>query len=271
MAYTTLQIGVTGPKGRIGSGTEYHIDTKYNRNTSWEDIVSAFDAKAGRYKKDGRNIVFSNQGMHGVVYNPDAPLADKISQLKKADAAHSHSVHKDFYSFDYFAPIGTDVYDKSAEGAPIYIAGLEGQKAQGDTGGGYGNYGFVLGKNGQILMKSGHGDNSQSVFKGGTFGTAPTVTNTGVATAMEDPATAITKELVTRNKTAKEVVNSLGNDFGSMKSSRLGAALQGAQESIINQRMANGANFGTITEEVTLEKDPPKRMAGDKFKEDDDG
>jgi len=255
MAYTTLQIGVTGPKGRIGVGTEYHIDSKYNRSTSWEDIVKGFDAKANRYKQDGRNIVFSNQGVHGLVYNPDAPLADKISQLKKADAAHSHSVHKDFYSFDYYAPIGTDLWDKSAEGAPIYVAGIQGQKAEGHQGGGWGNSGLVIGKNGQVLMKSGHGDINQAVFKGGTFGAAPgstTVTNTGVAATMDDPATAIQKELATRKKTAKEVVDGLGNNFGSMKSQRLGAALQGAQESIIQKRLDNGENFGTITEEITV-------------------
>ena len=271
MAYTTLQVGVTGPAGRIGAGTEYHIDTKYSRSLPWEEVVKAFDAKANRYGQDGRNIVFSNKGVHGKAYNVNAPLADKIALLKKVDAAHSHSVHKDFTSFDYYAPVGFNVNDKSAEGAPIYVAGLEGQKAEGSTGGGYGNFGFVLDKNGQVLMKTGHGDNSQSVFKGGTFGTAGTATNTGVETTMDPPTEAITKELVTRNRTAKEIV---GKEFDGLRGkgfNRLANALQGAQESIYNQRMANGANFGTITEEVTLKKDPPKRMAGDKFKEDNDG
>ena len=58
---------------------------------------------------------------------------------------------------------------------------------------------------------------------------------------------------------------------GGISSDRLKNALKGAQENIYNQRIADGENFGSITEEVTLEKDPPKRMAGDKFKEDNDG
>ena len=43
---------------------------------------------------------------------------------------------------------------------------------------------------------------------------------------------------------AGDVVKGFGNDFGSMKSSALGDALRGAQESIIQKRMDKGANFG---------------------------
>jgi hypothetical protein len=276
MAYTTLQVGVTGPEGRIGAGTEYHIDTKYSRNLPWEEVVKAFDAKATRYGQDGRNIVFSNQGVHGTPYKVNAPLADKIALLKRADAAHSHSVHKDFTSYDYYVPKGFNVHDKSAEGAPIYVTGLKGQIAKGDSGGGFGNYGFVLGKDGQILMKSGHGDTAQAVFEGGTFGDAAPASNTGVtATGEMDPKPAddLVKQYVTRLKTGKDVVAGSNDwkDGGGISSDRLRTALQGAQEDIYNQRIADGANFGSITEEVTLEKDPPKRMAGDKFKENEDG
>ena len=170
MGYSTLQIGVTGPAGRIGSGTEYHIDSKFRRGTSWEEITKAFDAKANRYKQDGRNIVFSNNAVSGLVYNPEATLEQKIKLLQDADAAHSHSVHENFHSFDYFAPKGTDRWDRSAEGAPIYAVGLPGQKAEGSTGGDYGNFGTVFDTAGNIFMKVGHGDNQLPVFKGGTFG-----------------------------------------------------------------------------------------------------
>ena len=174
MSYSVQQIGVTGPKGRIGSGTEYHIDTKYNRSLPFEDIVSRFDAKAAAYSKDGRNIVFSNQGVHGSVYDPSASLEDKVALLKRADAAHSHSVHDDFYSFDYYAPIGKDLWDKSAEGAPIYLSGKAGRSAKGGTGGGYGNYAYVEDDQGTVLGKSGHGDINHDVFAGGTFGEGET-------------------------------------------------------------------------------------------------
>ena len=52
---------------------------------------------------------------------------------------------------------------------PIYVVGAAGRKAEGGTGGGYGNYGVVLGDDGSVLSKSGHGDNSQAVFAGATF------------------------------------------------------------------------------------------------------
>jgi hypothetical protein len=43
-----------------------------------------------------------------------------------------------------------------------------------------------------------------------------------------------------KDKYAAKVVEGFGNDFGSMKSSRLGDALRGAQESIIKKRIDNG-------------------------------
>ena len=170
MSYNTLEVGRTGPAGRIGVGTEYHIDSKYLRSSSWEDKVKAFDAKANRYSQDGRNIVFSNQGVHGSVYNPSASLEDKVDLLKRVDAAHSHSVHDDWNSFDYYAPIGTDIYDKSAENAPIYVAGPNGLKVEGHQGSGWGNSGIVIGPDGNPIGKTGHGDTNVSMFSGGVLG-----------------------------------------------------------------------------------------------------
>ena len=43
-----------------------------------------------------------------------------------------------------------------------------------------------------------------------------------------------------KDKYAAQVVKGLGNDFEGMKSSRLGNALKGAQESIIKKRIDNG-------------------------------
>ena len=55
--------------------------------------------------------------------------------------------------------------------------------------------------------------------------------------------------------TAKDVVDSFGNDFGSMKSQKLAAALSGAQESIIQKRMDGGMNFGGRMVEVEKPKE----------------
>ena len=49
-----------------------------------------------------------------------------------------------------------------------------------------------------------------------------------------------------RERTAAEVVKGFGNNFDSMESSGLAAALRGAQESIIQKRMDGGAKFGYV-------------------------
>ena len=54
--------------------------------------------------------------------------------------------------------------------------------------------------------------------------------------------------------TAKDVVDSFGNDFGSMKSQGLAKALAGAQESIIQKRMDGGEMFGGRMVEVEKPK-----------------
>lgn len=76
-----------------------------------------------------------------------------------------------------------------------------------------------------------------------------------IATALETPDTETmhrseakqrAQEYINRDRTAAEVVDSLGNNFGDMKSERLGAALAGAQEDIIEERMRKGMHPGTI-------------------------
>jgi len=154
--YRPVQIGVTGPKGRMGAGTGYHIDSKYSASLPWEDIVGRFDAKANLYSQQGRNIVFSNQGMDYAAYNPKAEMAAKVALLKKA--AGAHAPREGFRSFDYFEPKGTDVWDKSAEGAPIYLAVQDGRTPTISQSPDYGVYGAVTDQGGNVLGKSGHGD-----------------------------------------------------------------------------------------------------------------
>ena len=179
MSYSTFEIGKTGPSARIGGSSEFHIDTKFSDSMSWEDIRGRFDTLAGTYKEGGRNIEFSNQGVGGLVYNLDSTPEERMSLLQKA--AGAHAPRKGWHSFDYYAPtVGNDRWHSSAEGAPIYVVGAAGRKSGGGTGGGYGNYGYVLDDNGNVVSKSGHGDNSGTVFGGGTFnGTSlPAVGNT---------------------------------------------------------------------------------------------
>ena len=88
-------------------------------------------------------------------------------------AAGAHAPRSGWHSFDYYAPTtGNDRWHDSAEGAPIYVVGQSGRKSEGGTGGGYGNYGYVLDENGNVVSKSGHGDTQGTAFAGGTFGGA---------------------------------------------------------------------------------------------------
>jgi len=164
--YRPVQIGVTGPKGRMGAGTGYHIDSKYASSLPWEDIVGRFDSKANLYSQQGRNIVFSNQGMDYAAYNPKAEMAAKVALLQKA--AGAHAPREGFRSFDYFAPKGTDVWDKSAEGAPIYLAVQDGRTPTISQAPDYGVYGAVTDSQGNVLGKSGHGDTK---YAGQTYDT----------------------------------------------------------------------------------------------------
>jgi hypothetical protein len=140
----------------MGAGTGYHIDSKYSSSLPWEDIVGRFDSKANLYAQQGRNIVFSNQGMDYAAYNPKAEMAAKVALLQKA--AGAHAPREGFRSFDYFAPKGTDVWDKSAEGAPIYLAVQDGRTPTISQAPDYGVYGAVTDQKGNVLGKSGHGD-----------------------------------------------------------------------------------------------------------------
>jgi hypothetical protein len=250
MNYAALEIGSTGPAGYIGRGDEHHIDTKFSRKNSLENIVKQFDTLSRAYKKVGRNIEFSNPGVANLVYDENKPFEDKLSLIKRATDAHGHSVHSDFYSLDYYAPkIGDTRWDSSAEGAPIFVVGKVGSQVKGGSGGGYGNFAYALDDDGNILSKSGHGDTRKAVFSGGMLKAAlPNSSGKSGGSDSENQTEAIQRvtEYITRYKNAKEVVDDLGNNFDQMKSQRLGAALQETQEDIINKRMQSGETFGTI-------------------------
>ena len=182
MGYGTVQIGVTGPRGRIGIGDEYHIDTKFSNALSFDEVRDRFDVLAQRYADDGRKIEFSNPGVASEVYSLDMTPEERTELLRRAAAAHSHSQHSNWHSFDYYAPnADNDRWHESAEGAPIYVVGAGGLKIEGGTGGGYGNYGAVIDKNGNVISKSGHGDNSQTAYAGGTI-ELPEVTTPPITT-----------------------------------------------------------------------------------------
>ena len=255
MSYSVQQIGVTGPSANIGGSSEYHIDTKFSNKLSIDQIRDRFDAIAGKYKELGRTVEFSNQGVAGSVYDLNASPEERSALLQRA--AGAHAPREGYLSFDYYAPTsGNNRFHKSAEGAPIFVAGAEGLKVEGGSGGGYGNYAAVIGSDGQVLSKSGHGDNRQSAFAGGVLGGG---SNVDVTDASGHKISTPQQEAVERVQqykanTAEDVVKDFGNDFGSMKSGRLGDALAGAQKNIVQQRMDNGESFGGKMVETTRPK-----------------
>ena len=90
-----------------------------------------------------------------------------------------------------------------------------------------------------------------------------TGTNTGTGDR-EAPAPKPEAKPEPVSRTAADVVDGFGNDFGSMKSSRLSDALRGAQVGIIQKRMDAGENFGfksTVTTPQTT-SDPAKPEDG---------
>ena len=152
---------VTGPEGKIGAGTEYHLDTKFSKDTSLEDRIKLLDQLAKGYAARGREIEFSNDAVAGTVYDPNASLEEKTALLKKVHAAHSHSLHADYDSIDYYIPKISDEKGrrgKSAEGAEILMPTMQDAQLRYGQSGGYGAFVDMVDKDGKIIMTTGHGD-----------------------------------------------------------------------------------------------------------------
>ncbi|NER79649.1 MAG: glycoside hydrolase family 104 protein [Leptolyngbya sp. SIO1D8] len=173
----------TGPAGSIGIGTGYHLDTKFSRDLSWEEIAQRFDQMAIAYAEQNRRIEFSNTGVAGQIYDPDMPLEEKIQLLQQANAAHSHSVHQDWYSFDYFIPMeGDSRHGRSAEGAEVMLPVIPGGRVEYGSAGDYGNYARIYDAEGNLIIKSGHGDDRRALPQGQAFPDIPiAATATGPA------------------------------------------------------------------------------------------
>ena len=151
---------VTGPSNQIGGSSEYHIDTKFSDRLSDEDMLGHLDNLALGYQRMGRTIEFSNGGVAGLRWDPSADIETKRTLLRKVIAAHAPS--EGFHSIDYYVPSikSADRWDKSAEGAPILTPRVEGGTVTrySDFYGEYGRYVVVTDKDGNIILKTGHGD-----------------------------------------------------------------------------------------------------------------
>ena len=157
MKYTLYESGRTGPSANIGGSSPYHIDSKFSTSIGEDEARRMFEAKVRKYDELGRNVEFSNQGVAGMVYDLNADEETRKALFKKAYGAHAP--REGFYSLDYYAPMKGDTrWDKSAEGAPIFAVGTEGSTRETGTGGNYGFYSLVMGPDGNLISKVGHGD-----------------------------------------------------------------------------------------------------------------
>lgn len=173
--WTTVPGGFTGPSGKIGTQSPHgawHIDSKFSTEMSPQDIVNAVTAAARAYAKIGRTIQFSNQGVSGKNFNPDAPFEEKFSLIQSASKAHSAGGrhHPGWLSLDYYVVLpGKDktinrFTPGTVEHASIFVPAPVGSKVQYATGGGYGFYTTVIDpKTGRSVIKTGHGNEDRPI------------------------------------------------------------------------------------------------------------
>jgi hypothetical protein len=151
--------GYTGPSKNIGGSSPYHIDMKLSQSLPIAQRRAMFDSLAQKYADEGRHIEFSNPAVAGRRWDLNAEDAVKDQLLVDAAAAHSHNLHKGKDSYDFYVPYrGKDRWDKSAEGAPIYMPTITGGSVTTGQGGGYGRWASGLNPEGVELVRIGHGD-----------------------------------------------------------------------------------------------------------------
>jgi hypothetical protein len=160
MAYPVFRSGYTGPSGKIGGSTDYHIDLKMLQSLPIAERVKAMDAVANQYGSLGRTVEFSNPAVSGRRWDTAADLAAKVDLLERASGAHSHSKHPGWDSFDFYVPFkGKSRFDKGAvEDASIYLPGVAGGKIRRGSGGGYGYFSEALDPSGKVVFRVGHGN-----------------------------------------------------------------------------------------------------------------
>jgi tape measure domain-containing protein len=154
----------TGPAANIGGSSAYHIDTKLSKDLSMQEQVALFDQMAAGYAALGKEIEFSNSAVSGEIYNLNASFEEKAKLLERAAAAHSHNLHAAYDSFDYYIPdAGKGRRDSSTEGAEMLLPTVPGGRIEYGSGGGYGNYATITDASGNVVLKTGHGDNRRAV------------------------------------------------------------------------------------------------------------
>lgn len=173
----------TGASQHIGGSSDYHIDTKFAKNLPIEQKIAMVDQLARGYAAQGRKMEFSNSAVSGEVWNPNASMEEKIKLYNRVTAAHGHSVHSNWDSLDYYNPTMDETrFGSSVEGAEILMPTVEGGSLEYHSGGGYGAFGVIVDKSGNVVAKTGHGDDRYAKsgtvqFDGGSGQQTPSVSS----------------------------------------------------------------------------------------------
>ena len=154
-----------GKAHTIGSGTEFHVDINFNhlyRAGKIDQIVELMDAKAHGYAEQGYRIEFSNEGVAGEIWNPDATPEQKEALAIRVIKAHDHSKND---SMDYYIVHESEKNRFSARGEdagnrPFVLPVAEGWTIDYGTASNYGNFAIVRNEHGEEMYRIGHGDNT---------------------------------------------------------------------------------------------------------------
>lgn len=149
----------TGPEGRIGAGTGYHIDARFMYDLPLKDKIAMLDSMAAAHAQEGFVMEFSGRGVAGARWNPNASPKEKEDLAKRILVSH-HSNRHPWQAFDYFAvkQSARNRSDVSAEGANIMAPRISGGTYEYQVGGGYGRHLIIRDKNGREIFQVGHGD-----------------------------------------------------------------------------------------------------------------
>jgi hypothetical protein len=157
----------TGPSGRIGSGTAYHVDARFVEGISLKDKIAMIDSMASAHAAEGYVMEFSGRGVSSLRWNPNSSQKEKEDLARRVLVSH-HSARAGYEPFDYFV-VKQNVRDRFAGGKDLSVSGIAGANIMAprlsggsyeyqEQPGGYGRFLILRDKNGKVLMEIGHGD-----------------------------------------------------------------------------------------------------------------
>ena len=250
MSYTTVRSGFTGPSHKIGGSTAYHQDLKLLQSLPIAEKVKMMDAIAKQNQAIGREIEFSNQSVSGRRWNVNADLAEKVDLLERAAAAHGHSQHSGWQSFDFYTPFkGKSRFEKGAvEDASIFLPAVPGGTVRRGSGGGYGYYSEALDPSGRMVARIGHGNIDRPEKEG------------PLSVGQPSPET---PQPTAQNNSEQAVVSLLKELFGKQKEQPTlrDALMSSALRQALEQRDNNLLSQTSLVSPTQFLMDPQKAMS----------